>query len=247
MIRILLTVLLFVCAAVYSKGADSTLNIDLNFDSSPEIVKMKFNPDELSFELKVGNASVSEKFSEVYDTDLMIIDMDRNDNLREIVVRGYGPSDQAECFFYQYIEGKLVKCGYLPSNSGITTDGSKTLIEYNWMGFYSINFEYKFDTKAKTLTFVPQEFYEVDIPAQVTEQFTLLKYRNDDSERSAALKPGTKITLVKTDISPVCDYGMDARFDIMCDWFLIKTADGREGWCRLNMFNEKVDGLIWAG
>lgn len=245
--KLIFTVLLFLGAGLYSKTADSTLNIDLNFDSREETVKLKYVPDNLDFTLSVNNQSVSGVFMDAYDAVIEIVDIDRNDGLREIVVKGFGSSDQTECFFFHFKDGKIVKCGYLPSNLGIKADGSKILTEINWMGFYSIENKYEFDSRAGTLTPISEELYEVNIPAEVKEEFVLLKYRNDDSERSAVLKPGTKITLVKTDITPVCELGTDSRFDMMCDWFLIRTSDGREGWIRLNTFNEKVEGLIWAG
>lgn len=245
--KLIFTALLFLSACVYSNSADSTLNIDLNFDSRDETVKLKYIPDNLDFSLTINNQSVTGVFMDAYAAEIEILDIDKNDGLREIVVKGYGSSDQTECFFYQFRNGKIAKCGYLPSNLGIKADGSKILKETNWMGFYSLEIKYEFDSRAGTLTPVTEELYEVNIPAEVKEEIVLLKYRNDDSERSAVLKPGTKITLLKTDITPACEYGTDARFDMMCDWFLIKTYDGREGWIRLNMFNEKIEGLIWAG
>jgi len=245
--KLIFTFLLFIGTGIYSKMADSTLNIDLNFDSREETVKLKYVLDNLDFTLSVNNQSVSGVFMDAYDAVIEIVDIDRNDGLREIVVKGYGSSDQTECFFFHFKDGKIVKCGYLPSNLGIKADGSKILTEMNWMGFYSIENKYEFDSRAGTLTPITEELYEVNVPAEVKEEFTLLKFRNDDSEKAAVLKSGTKITLLKTDITPACEYGTDARFDMMCDWFLIRTSDGREGWIRLNMFNEKVDGLIWAG
>ena len=62
------------------------------------------------------------------------------------------------------------------------------------------------------------------------------------------LKAKTKITLVKVDITPKCsDEYIDYKYDDNCDWFLFKTEDGIQGWCRLKDFRDNVDGLIWAG
>ena len=53
--------------------------------------------------------------------------------------------------------------------------------------------------------------------------------------------------IIKADLSPTCKYedGTDDNFS--CDWYLFKTEDGKQGWCRLKDFQENVDGLIWAG
>ncbi|MCI0717234.1 MAG: SH3 domain-containing protein [Chlorobi bacterium] len=83
--------------------------------------------------------------------------------------------------------------------------------------------------------------------AEVKEPFKLLASNNDNAEVTAVLKAGTKITLVKADITPAGEINRGYIEDMMCDWFLIKTSNGVKGWCRLKDFHEKVDGLIWAG
>jgi hypothetical protein len=116
------------------------------------------------------------------------------------------------------------------------------------MGFYSIEFKHKFDTENKTLSYIKEDIYDIDVPAEVTIPFKILKFRYDESTVIQTLKPKTKITLVKVDITPKCsDEYIDYKYDDNCDWFLIKTEDGIQGWCRLKDFRDNVDGLIWAG
>ena len=82
---------------------------------------------------------------------------------------------------------------------------------------------------------------------EARNEFKLLKERDDNSPVAVYLKPKTKLMIVKADLSPTCKYedGTDDNFS--CDWYLFKTEDGKQGWCRLKDFQENVDGLIWAG
>jgi hypothetical protein len=242
-------IVLFLLLAITLKfhAADTTLVMDINFDRAVETIKFK-SDESGQFTLRINDKSLNGQFVEGYDAFIEIIDMDRNDNLKEIAVKGMGSSDYMECFFYQFENGQIIPSGSLPGNFGIKTTGNNILIEYIWMGFYSIEFAHKFDSKNKTLSYIKEDIYDIDVPAEVTIPFNILKYRYDNSAIVQTLKPKTKIKLVKVDITPKCsDEYIDYKFDDNCDWFLIKTDDGVQGWCRLKDFRDNVEGLIWAG
>lgn len=241
-------VLLFIFSSIlFGETKDSVLKIDLNFDSEEETISFSFNPDLMKFYLKINNTEVSENFNDSYDAGIEIIDMNRNDNLREILVKGYGNSDQSDMYFYQYINGKIVPCGHLPSNFGIEVTGNGEITEYAWMGFWTAKIKYDFNTKNKTLTKIDDEIYDVKQECEVTNPFKLLVKREDNSETVVTLKPKTKLIIIKADITPVCKYEDGTADDFSCDWYYFKTSDGNYGWCRLKDFHENVDGLIWAG
>jgi hypothetical protein len=241
------TALLIIMLNVKSFAGDTTITYDMNFDGTDELINLKFNGENNPCLLTINGKSQKVEFIYAYDAVLKIIDINRNDNLREVVAVGFGNSDQQECFFYQFIDGSIVPCGHLASSYGIQTKGNNMLTENSWMGFWGPKFEYKFDTKAKTLTFVENDFYDVNQQAEVKQPFKLLASNGDNSTVTAELKPGTKITLVKADITPACEKNTGYIEDMMCDWYFIKTSDGVSGWCRLKDFSEKVDGLVWAG
>lgn len=242
---ILLPILLL---AVKIHAADTTIVTDLNYDRNDETVKFTSNDEDGAFVLKINDKQINGQFMEGFDARIEVIDMDRNDNLKEIVAEGFGSSDYLECFFYQFLDGNIVQCGYLPGNFGIETNGNNILKEHIWMGFYSLDFKYKFDTENKTLTYIHEYVYDINVPAEVTKPFSVLKYRYDNSSVVKTLKPKTKIKLIKVDLTPQCNEEIsDYRFDDYCDWFLVKTNDGVQGWCRLKDFMDNVEGLIWAG
>ena len=246
--KILFTLLLFVLTvSSHSQIKDTTLNIDLNFDREDEKISCSYNEGTLEFTLKINNAKDNKKFMDSYDCAVEIIDINKNDNLKEVLVKGYGNSDQSDMYFYQYIDGKIVPCGHLPSNFGIEVTGNSKITEHAWMGFWTAKLNYDFDSKKKTITKIEEEFYDVNQECEVKSPFKLLVKRDDNSEVAVTLLPKTKLTIVKADISPVCKYEDGTDDDFSCDWFYFKTADGKQGWCRLKDFQQNVDGLIWAG
>jgi len=236
-----------VAVSIYSQNRDTTFKYDLNFDGKDEIIKCSYNEATYEFILQIGSAAATGTFAESYDMGIEIIDINKNDNLREVVLKGYGNSDQNDMYFFQYINGNIVSCGHLPSNFGVEAKGNSILTEYGWMGFWDIKIKYEFNSKNKTLTKIEEDFYEVNKECEVKNTFNLLSGRDDKSVVAVRLKPKTKLTIIKADITPVCDQVNGYSDDMMCDWFLIKTSDGKQGWCRLKDFYENVDGLIWAG
>ena len=115
------------------------------------------------------------------------------------------------------------------------------------MGFWTLTEDYYFDTNTKTLIKKPKDTYKVNVEGKVSANFTLKKNRSDNSEITGTLKPGTKIKLVKADISPVCKDETGNNSSWLCYWYYIKASDGTEGWCRMKDFQQNVEGLPWAG
>ncbi|MBL8016058.1 MAG: hypothetical protein JNK43_02215 [Ignavibacteria bacterium] len=245
--KLFILLLLGFTFSAFSQGIDTTIRYDLNFDREEESIRVKYNESAQEFTLKINNDEFTGKYSDAYDVGVEIIDINRNDNLREVLVKGYGPSDQSDMYFFQYVNGKITQCGRLPSNFGIEVTGNGKLTEYAWMGFWTAKIRYEFDSKNKSITKIEDEFYDVNQECEVRTSFDLLMDKNDNSEVTVKLKPGTKLTLVKADISQNCPNPEDIYTEFYCDWFLIKTSDGKQGWCRLKNFHEKVDGLVWAG
>ncbi|MCI0717235.1 MAG: hypothetical protein L0Y77_13150 [Chlorobi bacterium] len=135
--KIKITVLLLVLAVISSYCRDTTVVLDINFDGVEDVIKFHHAGENEPFTLTINNKTLKGEFVYAYDSDLRIVDLNRNDNLREAVVIGYGPSDQNESFFYQLIDNSIVQVAHLPSNFGFETDGRGTLTEIAWMGFWS--------------------------------------------------------------------------------------------------------------
>ncbi|MBN8585368.1 MAG: hypothetical protein J0M37_09745 [Ignavibacteria bacterium] len=239
--------LLFFAFNLNSQVRDTAFTLDINFDREDEKIICSYDERTHEFTLKINDQTISHQFMDSYDYAVEVIDMNRNDNLKEVIVKGYGNSDQSDMYFFQFINGKIVPCGHLPSNFGIEVTGNSEITEHAWMGFWTAKIRYDFDTKNKTLTRINDEFYDVNQECEVKTPFRLLVKRDDNSETAVTLAPKTKLTIIKADITPVCKYEDGTDDDFSCDWFLFKTSDGKQGWCRLKDFQQNVDGLIWAG
>ncbi|MEO8514114.1 MAG: hypothetical protein ABI543_11170 [Ignavibacteria bacterium] len=246
--KLIVTFLFFALTiSLCSQSRDTTIKYDLNFDGNDETIKCTYNETTLDFTIQINNAKLSGTFIDSYDMGIEIIDINRNDNLREVLIKGYGSSDQNDMYFYQFIDGKIVECGHLPSNFGVEAKGNSQITEFAWMGFWTAKLRYDFDTREKTLTKVDDEFYDVKQDCEVINSFKLLSCRDDNSVVALSLTPKTKLTIIMADITPTCKYEDGTNDDFSCDWFLFKTSDGKQGWCRLKDFQQNVDGLVWAG
>lgn len=246
--KIIFTFLLFVSFTVFSQTRkDTTVKVDLNFDRTEETVNCVFDEAALSFRLTVNKAEITGQFVDAYSMEIEIIDINRNDNLREILVKGYGNSDQIDMYFFEYIDGKIVDVGHLPSNFGVSVTGNSELTEHVWMGFWEMKFRHDFNPKTKKITAIEDEFYEVNKECEARNPFKLLTKNVDGSPVAVEIKPKSKLTIVKADITPRCKSADGYDDDFFCDWYYFRTSDGQEGWCRLWDFYENVDGLVWAG
>ena len=59
------------------------------------------------------------------------------------------------------------------------------------------------------------------------------------------INPNTEIFLIKADIRTNCNEEDGWREG--CHWYFIKTKEGTEGWIMLKDFQDKVEGIPWAG
>lgn len=242
-----LAVLLFTSIPIFS---DTTFTVDLNFDGKEEKVSF-IQTEDGNYILEINGHKQHGKLICSYDPAVEILDINRNDNRKDVAISLWCEGDTKIYNFYQYTGEKVdylgkISAGYLEINGFGTLRGSV------WMGFYDIMLDYKIDPRTKILYLKKEEFYDVNLEAKVISEFSLLTSRNDNSPVAFILKPGDKITLVRSDITPECpDENISGEYayiyDIFCDWFLIRTADGRKGWCRLKDFKDNVEGLIWAG
>ena len=150
--KLLFTMLLLVLTfSASAQTKDTVFSVDLNYDRTEDKISCSYNENNLEFTLKINNASVTERFMDSYDYSVEVVDINRNDNLKEVIVKGYGNSDQSDMYFYQFIDGKIVPVGHLPSNFGIEVTGNSEITEYAWMGFWTAKIRYDFDSNRKSV------------------------------------------------------------------------------------------------
>jgi len=227
-------------------GRDTTISASLENNKGKETINATLNDSTQDFTLKIGSASTDGKFNDAFDIDLKVVDIDKDDNYKELVLIGQGPDDDNDCYFYEYANGSIIPCGHIENISSFKTDGNKQLQADSWMGFWTKTEDYSFD--AKYLVKKPKETYSIsEVNGTVKNKISLLKNRSDDSPSAGSLKPGTKFTITKGDISPKCSDNDGSDNSYQCYWYYIISNDGTEGWCRLKNFENNVEGLPWAG
>ncbi len=241
--------LLFVSYNLFAGTKDTTLSGDLNRDNILDVVKVSFETNDGMYTYLAGNFTVNingaiykDKCEEGEIFDVKIVSIEPDDMLPAVLISCYGPSDVGEYFFYRYINKEVTSLGKIKAWGSIEVPGNGKVLMNDFMGFWTLHGEYIVDKETNKLVQVKKDTYDVNVEGTVSNSFKILKLRDDKSDVIETLKSGSKITLLKCDISPVC---IDNDYD--CDWYLIKTASGKQGWVRLKDFKENVTDLPWAG
>ena len=164
------------------------------------------------------------------------VDLDPSDELLEIAIQDWGPSDDLTTSFFRF-DGQTLSClgspeGFLFFQNGpstMTLNGDGTLrsemrlrVLQTWwtMVDYAVGSDGKFAP-------VPQDFYpSIREDQQVTLLHDLYAFDKPDGTRSV-LPAGTTARLVGTD---------NVR------WVLLQLADGSEVWLDLGEFGYKLEG-----
>lgn len=251
--KIFLTFLFFTGVTAFAGTKDTTLIGDLNRDNVSDQVKVSFVTNDGMYSYLEGDFSVEingdvyrDKCAEAEVFDVKIVDIEQNDMNPAVLVSCYGTGDVGEYFFYRYKNKKVERLGSIKLWGSIEVPGNGKIMANDWMGFWNLSAEYVVNSSGK-LEMVKKDSYEVNVEGTVNESFKILKSRNDNSAVVEELNPRTKFTLLKCDITPVCknEAGYDDEYE--CDWYLVKSSSGKQGWVRLKDFRDKVRDLPWAG
>jgi len=246
-----LAFLFFTGVTAFAGTKDTTLTGDLNRDNILDKVKVSFVTNDGMYSYLEGDFSVDingdvyrDKCAEAEIYDVKIVDIDEMNPA--VLISCYGTGDVGEYFFFRYKNKKVDKAGSIKLWGSIEVPGNGKILSNDWMGFWNLTGEYVMNSSGK-LEMVKKDSYDVNVEGTASETFKILKSREDNSSVVEDIKPGTKFTLLKCDITPVCknEAGYDDEYE--CDWYLLKSANGKQGWVRLKNFRDKVRDLPWAG
>lgn len=234
---------------------DTTLSGDLNHDNILDKVTVSFATTDGMYSYLSGDFSVDingsvykDKCAEAEVFDAKIVSIEPDDMLPVVMVSCYAVGDIGEFFFYKYKNKEVVPLGSIKVWGTIEVPGNGKILFNDFMGFWNLQGEYIIDKESGKLVRVEKDTYDVpDIEATVKTSFSILKSRDDKSDVVMKLKPQTRFSVLKCDITPVCknEAGYDDEYE--CDWYLLRTSEGKEGWVRLKDFRENVYDLPWAG
>lgn len=165
--------------------------------------------------------------------EIAVVDIDSTDNLLELAVPEYGPSDDYAVHFFRYVQGRLVAIGDLPGSmqpdwrtllvdgSGVVRTRCRGKILQTW--FYPCMFKV---SSAGTFERLHEATYPMNTELTMLQELHLVS-RIGDTNPSVTLRPGDKITVLCSD---------DER------WCQVETHDGRVGWFEVLAYDKLADG-----
>lgn len=204
-----------------------TETADLNGDGVRENIVFLYNRKDCRYTLTINGVAVN-GFGDNLEDSYEIVDINKQDNFRELAVSEAGPSADYETTYYYYDGKNIVNMGEVPAGfsnviridgQGRITASTRAKILQTW-SYYST---YKL-TDRHRLEKIPQDLYKTDYPysLKVIKPLTLQKSRTD-GRAAFVLQPGEKITLLGTD-------------DIQ--WCLAQNSRGQQGWFAVQNYSD---------
>ena len=221
-------------------NAGSTVEVDLNGDGKQDEVNFVPSEDAATiFHLSVnGNDYTESVYVQGLYTDSLesayycITDIDSSDNMLEIAIMDYGPSDDCITDFFRYdgtelryigrVSGLIVSSYSDESDlifNGDGTIGSYVRLSVLQTWYSNVNWRI---SKSGGFELVAQDLYYPDSSngCDVTSLVEISAYSsNDTSSEKTALPAGTALTIIATDNK---------------NWVLAEASDGKQRWIHLD-------------
>ncbi|MFA5404049.1 MAG: SH3 domain-containing protein [Ignavibacteria bacterium] len=238
----------------FASSYDTTFKANL-FESIKSNVKIslyyedKYKNYSGKFTLTIDGICLTDSNESVMDYfETKVVDLDKDDDYKEIAITTYF-NDNTEYNLYRFTGKKIISLGLISSMDEPVLVGDGTVKTKGWMGFWS--YEYEFVLNKSKMKYEPvykdeypvnfYEGFEGDIV--VKEIFNTYKEKDLKSEIVTKFKPGDKIKLIKAYTKVKCD----DEYKDFCFWYLIEDKNGKIGWLQLKDFQDKVEGIPWAG
>ena len=227
-------------------GSRILLSEDLNFDGSKEEIEISFSGEDEydlhEYIIKVDDLVYKGKFEYEGVASAEIIDIDRSDKQKEILVRLDGQTDDVIDYFFS-LDGSIIKIGEVPGSSYSEMPGDGTVIMNEWMGFWSRDKKYRLE---KSVLVPIREEYKIDVNSRLAETMVLHSSPSNGSGISAELKPDTEIKLTAVKIfGDECTTADGYKHE--CEWYMVESADGMRGWVEYGELIKSTMDLPWAG
>ncbi len=241
---LLLVFVLSVFTKAYAiERTDTTFTNDLNNDGTTETVKIQVNENDGLFTLSVNGSKFVYMPEQTSDMMASVVRINSGKYLMITNMAYYG----FEAVLFTYGK-KIDSVGSFWSLDIPVVDERGIIKASNWLGFWSADLEYhmienKLVTVYKTEYTIPESVREHKIVT--TESLFLRADKNENSKASIEVKPNTEVFIIKADIRVKCK--SSDEWEEACSWYYFKSRDGKEGWIMLKDFQDKVEGVPWAG
>lgn len=220
--------------------ANEKVFIDLNGDGKKEEIIYE-NLHDAGYRLSINGNSVEEsKYTNLADF-FVVVDINKSDKYKEILISDYGPSNDDYSTYYIFDGSKLVKMGETAGvieYNEIKMDGSgnfSTMTRGQILQTWFFEKYYKLTSEHRLIE-IPQDIFITDYDVFVKRQIKLYTERNYTGKYFDLLE-GQIVKIVGTDDK---------------EWCLIETSTGRKGWIALVNYNqirnEELDArAVFAG
>ena len=242
-IAVSLLFFIFISAEFLYSKTDTTFTNDLNVDGTPDKISLNSNQDDGTYTLKVNNEKFiyfPETLEDIYAGVVRL-------NYKKYLVVCNNAYYGYETVIFEY-GTKLDSIGMFWSMDFPEFEERGVIKVSNWMGFWSAAYEYHIENNK----LIPVYEKEYAIPESVnenvmktTETISLKESKQEKSKTAYEIKKGTRIYILKADISNKCK--TDDTYEDACNWYYFKSSDGKAGWIMLKDFQDKVEGIPWAG
>lgn len=216
------------------------ISVDVNGDGQKENIIYK-NLGEAGYSLTVNDIEVENtKYTNLADF-IAVVDVDKSDKYKELLISDYGPSSDDFSTFYYFDGSKLIDMGETAGvieyneiridSSGSFSANTRGQILQTWFfdKYYTLTDEHK-------IVEIPHEVYVTDYDVFVKQPIKLFTDRNLQSS-SFDLVEGQIVKIIGTDDK---------------EWCQIETSVGKKGWFAIEGFkiirNEGLDASeVFAG
>ena len=223
--------------------ADTTFTYDLNGDDKKETIKLTANEEEGTITLKVNDAKLVYMPTSTSYAEVKIVWINGKAYLLVSNVDYYG--FESSLFHFN---NKIDSIGTIWSLDKPEISNSGILKVNNWLGFWSADYEYhlinnKLEAKYKEEYNLSEHLKENVLKTK--EKIYLHSSKMINAKGLYEINPNTQIFIQKADIRNKCKE--EDEWQESCYWYFIRSKDGTEGWIMLKEFQDKVDGIPWAG
>lgn len=254
-LRILnLFIVLGLVNSAFAESKDTTFSANLYTSKKSNIkISFEYEPNRNFFDGKfnmiIDGINIYDSCYAAFDAfELKIVDVDKSDNYRELAIVTADASE-FEYSIFRFSGNKIIKLGYIITTDEPIFNGDGRISGTEWMGFWMCDFEFVLNKNKKEFEPVfkdeyPMKYYEnYKGEIKVNEDFETYEKRDKKSDVSVKFKAGDKLEILKAYIKTDCDEG----YKVLCYWYLLKDKNGKTGWLQLIDFQEKVEGIPWAG
>lgn len=245
LIKVLLILLPAYCfsTAFASERTDTTFTNDLNNDGTKDKITISVDEKKGLISLKVN----SEKFTYMPETVSGLFASVVRLNYKKYLIILNEAYDGYETNIFEYGNKIDSICTFWSMNLPEVEERGVIKVT-SWMGFWSAGYEYHL--KDNKLITVYEDEYK--IPEEINENIItvkttlLLRSKKDENTKpSVEIKSGTRIYIEKADLRNKCK--SEDSYEDGCNWYYIKSKDGKGGWIMLIDLQDKVEGIPWAG